>query len=184
MTTTAEQGVATEKPQLQNPSMFDPYVHGENTTLNLAAHAMAIEQTSITSHSANINATDHSYLQQQYVLDQRPDLSTMVPYVLGYFNVEMWQVLGIFLKVPLENLSEISFTYPSYDDKYLAVIMHWLDHNEAASWKTLLEVLGHFETKETLDLLKEEVLGTQDNAVRRLVVGGACWFVGIHLSIF
>ena len=110
-------------------------------------------------------ATEESHIRQQKVFDQRPDLSIISTYIIGRVSVERWRRLGIALKIPLEVVSHISSAHSSCEDKYLEVLIYWLAHNEAACWKTLLEVLGHFETKQTMDQLTQEVLATQDSAV-------------------
>ena len=110
-------------------------------------------------------ATDESYICQEKLLDQRPKLSILSNYVVGNFNVVRWRLLGTSLEVPQEVLSHIVSTLSCCEDRYLEVLNYWLSHNEAANWRTLLEVLGHFETKNTLDKLLQEVLATQDSQV-------------------
>ncbi|MDA8002526.1 MAG: hypothetical protein MPL62_14705, partial [Alphaproteobacteria bacterium] len=110
-------------------------------------------------------STEESYLLQQKVLDQRPDLSIISGYIIGRFNVAHWRHLGISLGIPLESLSHISSTHSSCEDRYLEVLIYWLEHNEAACWRTLLEVLSHFETKQTMDELTQKILAAQDRAV-------------------
>ena len=106
-------------------------------------------------------ATDESYIGQQKVLKQRPKLC-ILSIVVGNLNVERWRLLGTSLEVPQDVLSHISSTHSYCGDRYLEVLIYWLSHNEAANWRTLLEVLDHFETKNTLDKLTQEVLATQD----------------------
>ena len=110
-------------------------------------------------------ATEEFYLHQQKVLDWRPDLEIISTYVIGHCNVDQWRRLGFSLKLPQAALSHISSTHSSCEDRYLEVLIYWLDHNEAASWRTLLEVLGHFETKQTMDQLTQDILAAQDSAV-------------------
>ena len=110
-------------------------------------------------------ATEESHIHQQKVLEQRPKLNILSNYIVGHFNVRRWRLLGTYLEVPQEVLSDISFAHSSCDDRYLEVLIYWLSHNEAANWRTLLEVLGNFETKNTLDKLTQEVLATQDSQV-------------------
>ena len=117
-------------------------------------------------------ATEESHIRQQKVLNQRPKLSTISTYVIGHVSVERWRRLGISLKMSKEVLSHISSAHSSCEDRYLEVLDYWLVHNEAASWRTLLEVLGHFETKQTMDQLTQEVLANQDSAVSLMVVQG------------
>ena len=110
-------------------------------------------------------AMEESHFHQQKVLDQRPNLSVISTYFFGRVSVERWRRLGISLNIPHQAIFHISSTHSSEEDRYLEVLTYWLDHNEAASWRTLLEVLGHFESKHTMDQLTQEVLATQDSAV-------------------
>ena len=107
-------------------------------------------------------ATEESHIRQQKVFNQRPDLSIISTYIIGHVSVEWWRRLGIALKIPLEVLSHIFYTHSSCEDRYLEVLIYWLAQNEEACWKTLLEVLGHFETQQTMDQLAHEILATQD----------------------
>ena len=128
-------------------------------------------------------ATKESHLHQQMVLDQRPDLSIMSTYVIGLVNVDRWRRLGISLKVPPEALSRISSAHSSCEDRYLEVLIYWLDYNEAASWRALLEVLGHFETKHTMDRLTQDILAAQDTEVSLSAERGAGWFVYLYIRM-
>ena len=127
--------------------------------------------------------TEESHLRQQKVLDQRPDLSVMSTYVIGLVNVDRWRRLGISLKIPPKALSRISSTHSSCEDRYLEVLVYWLDHNKAASWRALLEVLGHFETKHTMDRLTQDILAAQDTEVSLSAERGAGWFVYLYIRM-
>ena len=117
-------------------------------------------------------ATEESHIHQEKVLNQRPRLSVLSTYVIGCVSVERWRRLGTSLDIPLEVISHISSTHSSCEDRYLEVLIYWLAHNETASWRTLLEVLGHFETKQTMNQLTQEILATRDSAVSLMVVQG------------
>ena len=110
-------------------------------------------------------ATEVSYLHHQKVLDWRPDLNIISTYVIGHCNVDRWRHIGIHLKLPQEVLSHFLSAHSSCEDRYLEVLIYWLAHNEAASWRTLLEVLGHFETKQTMDQLMQVILAAQNSTV-------------------
>ena len=124
-------------------------------------------------------ATEESHLCQQKVLDQRPDLSVISTYVIGLVNVDRWRRLGVSLKIPLEPLTHISSTHSSCEDRYLEVLIYWLDHNKGASWRALLEVLGHFETKQKMNQLTQDILSVQYRAVSCL----ARLMVCVHICI-
>ena len=119
-------------------------------------------------------ATEESHLCQQKVLKQKPDLSVIVRAVLPKVDCENWEETGIMLEVPTSTLDDVEHSQSRSRDRYRKVLKYWLDHSEAASWRTLLEVLGHFETKHTMDQLTQEILATQDSAVSwafRFLVG-------------
>ena len=124
-------------------------------------------------------ATEESHLCQQMALDQRPDLSVISTNVIGAVSVDRWRRLGVALKIPLEALSHISSIHSSCEDRYLEVLIYWLYHNKAASWRTLLEVLGHFETKQKMDQLTQDILSVQYRAVSCL----ARLMVCVHIRI-
>ena len=109
--------------------------------------------------------TEDSHLHQQKVLAQRPDLTVIVKAVLGKVDCENWEETGIMLQVPTSTLNELEHSQTRLRDKYRKVLKCWLDHNKAASWRTLLKVLGHFETQETMDQLTQDILAAQDSEV-------------------
>ena len=108
---------------------------------------------------------EESHLHQQKVLAQRPDLIVIVKAVLPKVQWKYWKETGIMLQVPIPTLNALKHSQTELRDKYRKVLEYWLDHNEAASWKALLEVLGHFETKVTMDKLTQDILAAQDSEV-------------------
>ena len=114
--------------------------------------------------------TEESHLHQQKVLTQRPDLIVIVKAVLPKVQLENWKEIGIMLQVPIPTLNELKHSQTRLRDKYREVLEYWLDHNKAASWRTLLEVLGHFETKVTMDQLTQEIIASQDSEVSRMAI--------------
>ena len=109
--------------------------------------------------------TEESHIRQQKMLDQRPDLAVIIRTVLSKVNFGLWEETGILLQVPTSTLEYLKHSRFQLRDRYRKVLKYWLDHNEASSWRTLLEVLSHFETKKTMDQLTQEVLATQDSSV-------------------
>ena len=107
-------------------------------------------------------STDESYLQQQKVLDQRPDLAVIVGTVLPKLDCQNWKDIGILLHVPSSALDDIDQKHNQPRHKYREALIYWLNHSKAASWRTLLEVLGHFETKYTMDQMTSEILATEN----------------------
>ena len=126
--------------------------------------------------------TEESHLHQQKVLKQRPDLTVIVKAVLPKVQLENWKETGIMLQVPIPTLNELKHSQTQLRDKYRKVLQYWLDHNEAASWKALLEVLGHFETKVAMDKLTQDILAAQDSEVSLSAERGSCWFVYMYVG--
>ena len=114
--------------------------------------------------------TEESHLHQQKVLAQRPDLIVIVKAVLPKVQLENWKEIGIMLQVPIPTLNELKHSQSRLRDKYREVLEYWLDHNKVASWRTLLEVLSHFETKVTMDQLTQEIIASQDSEVSRMAI--------------
>ena len=114
-------------------------------------------------------ATEMSYVHKQKVLNQRPDLSVIVTAVLSKVDFNNWEETGIVLQVPTSTLVLLDQSQFRLRDRYRKVLQYWLDHDEAASWKKLLEVLGHFEAKQTMDQVTQEVLASQISAVSCMV---------------
>ena len=106
-------------------------------------------------------ATDESYICQEKLLGQRPDLSVIIKTILPKVDFGNWEETGVLLQVPTSSLEHLEHNHFKLRDKYRKVLQYWLDHDEAASWKVLLEVLSHFETKQTVDQLTQELLATQ-----------------------
>ena len=107
-------------------------------------------------------ATEESHICQQKVLNQRPDLAIIITAVLPKVNCRNWEEMGILLQVPTSTLEHLEHSQFQLRDRYRKVLKYWLAHNGAASWRTLLEVLSHFETQQTMDQLAHEILATQD----------------------
>ena len=122
-------------------------------------------------------ATEESYIRQQKVLNQRPDSSVIVTALLSKVDFSTWEETGIVLQVPTSTLLFLDQSQFRLRDRYRKVLQYWLDHDEAASWRKLLEVLGHFETKQTMDQVTQEVLASQVSAVSCMVMSFASEFV-------
>ena len=48
--------------------------------------------------------------------------------------------------------------FTNEDDPYLETLNYCLEHGSSVTWKTLLDVLGHFETKHTMDELTAKIV--------------------------
>ena len=105
-----------------------------------------------------VHVADNSWLVKDQVLGQRPDLGDVVTYVLPRIQVRHWKRVGLALGIRKNSLDELRQEFSSDDDCYLETLSYWLEHGSSVTWKTLLDVLGHFETKHTVDELTEKIV--------------------------
>ena len=102
---------------------------------------------------------DDSRLVKEQVLGQRPDLGDVVTHVLPHIQVRSkWKSIGLALGIKKTTLDDFGQQFTSEDDRYLETLSYWLEHGSRVTWKTLLDVLGHFETKHTVDELTDKIV--------------------------
>ena len=102
-----------------------------------------------------VQVADDSLLVKEQVLGQRPDLGNVVAHVLPHIQVRSkWKSIGLTLGIKKTSLDQFS----NDDDPYLEALSYWLEHGSSVTWKTLLDVLGHFETKNTVDELTDRIV--------------------------
>ena len=111
-------------------------------------------------------STEESHLCQKKVLDQRPDLPVIVKVLLPKVEFRNWEEIGIRLDVPNSILFSLKYDQSRLRDKYRTMLSCWLEHSNTASWGMLLDVLGHYETKHTMDQLTQDILATEGSEVR------------------
>ena len=105
-----------------------------------------------------VNVADDSRLLKEQVLGHRPDLGDVVTHVLPRIQVRHWKRVGLALGTGKNSLDELGQKFPNDDDRYLETLSYWLEHGSSVTWKTLLDVLGHFETKHTVDELMAKIV--------------------------
>ena len=106
-----------------------------------------------------VHVADDSRLVQEQVLGQRPDLGDVVTHVLPRIQVRSkWKEVGLILGMRKTTLDELGKQFPSDNKCYLETLSYWLKHGSSVTWKTLLDVLGHFETKHTVDELTDKIV--------------------------
>ena len=105
-----------------------------------------------------VHVTDDSQLVEEQVLGQRPNLGNVVIYVLSRIRTRHWKRVGLALGMEKFTLDEVQQQFSNDDDCYLETLSHWLEHGSSVTWKTLLDVLGHFETKHTMDEMTDKIV--------------------------
>ena len=115
-------------------------------------------QTVIQCEESVVQVADDSQLVKEQVLGQRPDLGYVVTHVLSHIQVRHWKRVGLALGMRKRTLDDVGQQFTSEDDCYLETLSYWLEHGSSVAWKTLLDVLGHFETKHTVDELTDKIV--------------------------
>ena len=86
-----------------------------------------------------------------------------------------WKCIELALGITKSTLDQFS----NEDDPYLETLSYWLEHGSSVTWKTLLDVLGHFETKHTVDVLTAKIVsglgGGDQVSVCCVLSEGAVW---------
>ena len=112
-----------------------------------------------------VHAANDSLLEKDRVLCQRPDLGDVVTLVLPHIQVRHWKRVGLALGIKKSILDDLGHQLSGDDDRYLETLSYWLEYGSNMTWKTLLGVLGHFDTKCTVDELADKIVSK--------LVGGA-----------
>ena len=105
-----------------------------------------------------VHVADDSRLVNEQVLGLHPDLGDIVKHVLPHIQVRHWKKVGLALGMKKSTLDEFGEQFSNDDDRYLETLSYWLEHVSAVTWKSLLDVLGHFETKHTVDELTDRIV--------------------------
>ena len=111
-----------------------------------------------------VHVTDDSQLMKKQVLGRRPDLGDVVLHVLPHIQVKSyWKDVGLALGMKKSTADTFEQQFSNDHDRYRETLSYCLEHGSSVTWKTLLDVLGHFETKRIVDELMDKIV---------LVLGG------------
>ena len=93
------------------------------------------------------------------ILEVKPKRSLMQKHVLSSLkNKIKWERVGDLLEVDEDILEKIGEEATEDDDAYYSMLKHWLKHGRNVSWKTLLDAVGDFETKKTVDDITDKIV--------------------------
>ena len=105
-----------------------------------------------------VHVADDNQLVKEQVLDQHPNMGDIVKHVLPHIQMRHWKKVGLSLGIKKNTLGELGQQFSSDDDCYLETLSYWLEHGSSVTWKTLLDVLGYFETWHTVDELTDKIV--------------------------
>ena len=96
------------------------------------------------------------------VLRQKPTLSRLARLIMTHVSTQNWRLVGLLLLEEIvdveDTLNAISQQCSDDRNRFLETLSYWLEHGSSVTWKTLLDVLGHFETKHTVDELTDKIV--------------------------
>ena len=124
-----------------------------------------------------VHVTDDSQLVKEQVLGQCPDLKDIVTLVLPHIEGIHWKRVGLALGMKKCKLDVLEQAFLNDNDRYLETLSYWLEHGSSVTWKTLLDALGHFETKHTIGDLTDKIF-SKLGGVHQVSVGTLCFHEG------
>ena len=96
-------------------------------------------------------------LGKENVLRQKPKSSKLCHLIIPHVSSQNWKLVGLLLLEDIADSEEAldAFSHQFGDDRnrFLETLSYWLENGSSVTWKTLLDVLGHFETKHNIDEL-------------------------------
>ena len=94
----------------------------------------------------------------QNVLEKTPEQSDIEKCILSNVKeLRKWRRVGELLQVDAPVLDKLAKVADDNDDSYYSLLKYWLEHGRSVTWKTLLDAIGHFETKKTMDDIRKKI---------------------------
>ena len=107
------------------------------------------------------------------ILEEKPKIIPVESHVLSNLKIKgKWRRVGGLLEVDNDTLDRLGEESPDSDDAYYSMLEYWLKYGRNVTWKTLLDAVGHFETKKTVDDMTERIVeeNTASNVSRSIVL--------------
>ena len=93
------------------------------------------------------------------ILEEKPKRSLLQKLVLSSLKYKRkWKRVGDLLEVDEDILKKIDEEATDDDDAYYSMLEYWLEHSHNVSWKSLLDAVGDFETKKTVDHITNKIV--------------------------
>ena len=105
-----------------------------------------------------IKGEEGSKAAQNAVLEETPEQPDVEECVLSNVKeLRKWRRVGELLKVAAPVLDKLAKVADDNDDAYYSMLRYWLEHGHSVTWKALLDAIGHFETKKTMDDIRKKI---------------------------
>jgi hypothetical protein len=106
----------------------------------------------------HVNEEIESSKTQNMILEQKPKPPEIQKYVLSKVSkIRKWKRVGELLEIPTPILDKIGSNAFDSDDAYYSMLKYWLEHGHDVTWRSLLDAIGHFETKKTMDDIRKKI---------------------------
>ena len=101
-------------------------------------------------------------LRKDSILRQKPTLPRLACLVVSQVSTQNWKLVGLVLVEGIadgeDTLNAIAHQFSDDKNRFLETLSYWLEHGSSVTWKTLLDALGYFETKHTVDELTDKIV--------------------------
>ena len=101
-------------------------------------------------------------LSKDSILRQKPTLSRLTRLIVSQVSTQNWKLVGLLLLEDTadgeDTLNAISHQFSDDRRRFLETLSYWLEHGSSVTWKTLLDILGRFETWHTVDELTDKIV--------------------------
>ena len=125
---------------------------GQEAASRIVAHLFGV-------HPSRYSESQSEESVKDKTLKKRPELRLIVKHVLPKLHhLDDWFDVGMILEVSEDELLKIQ-SHP-YQDRvaYRTMLSTWLKHGCHVTWKNLLDAVGHFETKKTVDDMTNKIV--------------------------
>ena len=96
------------------------------------------------------------------ILKQKPSMPELAHLIVSQVSTKNWMLVGDLLLKDIANaektLNYISHQISDDRNRFRETLSYWLEHSSSVTWKTLLDALGHFETKNCIDELTGKIV--------------------------
>ena len=106
-----------------------------------------------------VDSDENDGSEAKKILEDKPKRSLVQKYVLSSLKFKgKWERVGDLLEIEEDILDKIGEEATDDDDAYYSMLKHWLKNGHNVTWKTLLDAVGHFETKKTVDDITDKIV--------------------------
>jgi hypothetical protein len=94
--------------------------------------------------------------ESEKFLFQKPEISQLVLLVSKLQQKNKWNQVGHLLGIDTKVLERLHMG--DSEDSYYAMLKYWLENGASVTWRTLLDAIGHKETKTTMDDIRKMIM--------------------------